>query len=87
MASFQSQQEPALDLASALKEPCKNRDMELAKEPMPNFRSTPGTKHNLPLSFNASWTLNSRPARRIALLLDDVQEEYRPYAEPIPYHN
>merc|ERR550532_2209765 len=30
----------------------------------------------------STWTLNSRP-RRIALLLDDAQEEYRPYAEHI----
>jgi len=81
MASFQSQ-EPALELASALNEPRKNRDMELAKESMPNFKSTPGTVHNLPLTFSASWTLASRP-RRIALLLDDVQEEYRPFAEGI----
>ena len=81
MASFQSQ-EPALELASALNEPQKNRDMELAKESMPNFKSTPGTVHNLPLTFSASWTLASRP-RRIALLLDDVQEEYRPFAEGI----
>mmetsp|Transcript_114118 Transcript_114118/g.333577 ORF Transcript_114118/g.333577 Transcript_114118/m.333577 type:complete len:290 (-) Transcript_114118:35-904(-) len=81
MASFQSEV-PALTLAEALSQPRENRDMELAKQPMPNFKSTPGGKHGMPLTFHASWTLNSRP-RRIALLIDDAQEEYRPYAEPI----
>ena len=36
----------------------------------------------MPLAFWASWDLNDRP-RRIALLLDDCQEEYRPYAGEI----
>jgi len=34
------------------------------------------------LAFNADWDLASRP-RRIALLIDDAQEEYREYAEKI----
>jgi nicotinamidase-related amidase len=66
-------------LKEALKTPQKHRDMNLALEPMPNYRSTPGGPHDMPLSFWASWDLADRP-RRIALLLDDCQEEYRPYA-------
>jgi len=34
------------------------------------------------LTFEADWSLDSRP-RRIALLIDDVQEEYREYAKEI----
>ena len=71
MAFFQSKK-PALNLKEALEEPRENRDMNLAKEPMPNFSSTPGGPNGCPLTFWASWTLNSRP-RRIALLLDDAQ--------------
>lgn len=81
MAYFQSKV-PAKPLAEALASPRLNRDMELAKEPMPNFSSTPGGPNDCPMTFWATWTLNSRP-RRIALLLDDAQEEYRPYAAPI----
>lgn len=36
----------------------------------------------LPMKFSAAWTLDSRP-RRMALLMDDVQEEYRPFARQI----
>lgn len=68
-----------LTLKEALKKPCKHRDMELALEPMDNFSSTPGGLNDMPLAFWASWNLADRP-RRIALLLDDCQEEYRPYA-------
>ncbi len=71
--------ENARTLKEALAEPRKNRDMDLALQPMENYKSTPGAKHGLPLSFWASWELADRP-RRIALLLDDCQEEYRPYA-------
>ena len=80
-AHFQSQ-ESALVLKEALAEPRLNRDMAEAAKPMPNFKSTPGGVNATPLTFWATWTLNSRP-RRIALLLDDAQEEYRAYAEPI----
>lgn len=80
-AAFQSQ-EPARTLKEARAHPCKHRDAKLADEPMPNFNSTPGAPNGVPLAFRASWELNSRP-RRIALLLDDVQEEYRPFALPI----
>lgn len=66
-------------LAEALQQPCKHRDMTLALEPMPNYRSTPGGPHGQPLAFWAAWDLADRP-RRIALLVDDCQEEYRPYA-------
>lgn len=66
-------------LEEALRQPCKHRDMTLALEPMPNFSSTPGGPHGQPLAFWASWDLADRP-RRIALLVDDCQEEYRPYA-------
>ena len=66
-------------LAEALQKPCKHRDMTLALEPMPNFSSTPGGPHGQPLAFWAAWDLADRP-RRIALLVDDCQEEYRPYA-------
>jgi len=69
-------------LKEALKRPCKHRDMDLALQPMENFSKTPGGRNNTPLAFWASWELNSRP-RRIALLLDDCQEEYRPYATEI----
>ncbi|MFO7547064.1 MAG: isochorismatase family protein [Trueperaceae bacterium] len=66
-------------LEEALRQPCKHRDMALALEPMPNFSSTPGGPHGQPLAFWAAWDLKDRP-RRIALLVDDCQEEYRPYA-------
>ena len=66
-------------LAEALQEQRKHRDMELALEPMENYSNTPGGPNKQPLSFWASWDLQDRP-RRIALLLDDCQEEYRPYA-------
>jgi len=81
MAYFQPQS-PALTLAEALEKPRLNRDMALAAEPMPNFKSTPDGPNECPLTFWATWTLASRP-RRIALLLDDAQEEYRPYAQGI----
>jgi len=68
-----------LPLEEALQQPCKHRDMGLALEPMPNFSATPGGPHGQPLAFWASWDLADRP-RRIALLVDDCQEEYRPYA-------
>lgn len=73
---------PALPLEEALKKPCKYRDMKLALEPMDNFSSTPGGPNGTPLAFWAAWDLEDRP-RRIALLLDDCQEEYRPYADGI----
>lgn len=73
---------PARTLEEALQAPRKHRQMDLALEPMDNFSSTPGGPHGQPLSFWAAWDLPDRP-RRIALLLDDCQEEYRPYAEPI----
>ena len=66
-------------LEEALSQPCEHRDMALALEPMPNFSSTPGGPHGQPLAFWAAWDLADRP-RRIALLVDDCQEEYRPYA-------
>lgn len=71
-----------LTLKEALKKKCQYRDMELALKPMDNYSSTPGGPNDMPLSFWASWELADRP-RRIALLLDDCQEEYRPYAEGI----
>ena len=79
--AFQSQID-ALVLKEALSKPRKNRDMVEAAKPMPNFKCTPGGPNDTPLTFWATWTLPSRP-RRIALLLDDAQEEYRAYAEPI----
>jgi len=66
-------------LREALQRPCKHRDMTLALQPMDNFSSTPGGPHGQPLTFWAAWDLADRP-RRIALLVDDCQEEYRPYA-------
>jgi len=66
-------------LEEALKRPCKNRDKDLALQPMDNYSETPDGPHKQPLSFWASWNLKDRP-RRVALLLDDCQEEYRPYA-------
>lgn len=69
-------------LEEALKQPCKHRDMEIATEPMPNHSRTPGGPNETPLAFWASWNLKDRP-RRIALLVDDCQEEYRPYAGEI----
>lgn len=72
----------ALTLYEALEKPRKHRDMALAMEPMDNYSSTPDGPQGMPLSFWASWDLADRP-RRIALLLDDCQEEYRPYAEGI----
>lgn len=66
-------------LEEALQQPCQYRDLDLARQPMNNYKKTPGGPHGQPLSFWASWELADRP-RRIALLLDDCQEEYRPYA-------
>jgi nicotinamidase-related amidase len=71
-----------LPLEEALKQPCQHRDVNLALQPMDNFSSTPTGPHGQPLSFWAAWDLNDRP-RRIALLIDDCQEEYRPYAGKI----
>ncbi len=66
-------------LEEALRKPRKHRDMDLALRPMDNYKKTPGGPNGQPLSFWAAWNLKDRP-RRIALLLDDCQEEYRPYA-------
>ncbi len=66
-------------LEEAVAEPRKHRDMALALEPMPNYRETPDGPHGQPIEFWAAWDLADRP-RRIALLVDDCQEEYRPYA-------
>lgn len=66
-------------LEEAVAGPREHRDMDLAMEPMHNFSSTPGGPHGQPLGFCAAWELADRP-RRIALLVDDCQEEYRPYA-------
>jgi len=66
-------------LREALKTSCKHRDMKLALEPMPNFSKTADGPNETPISFWAAWGLKDRP-RRIALLLDDCQEEYRDYA-------
>lgn len=66
-------------LEEALQEPRMHRDMGQALKPMENYSSTPGGPNKQPLSFWASWNLEDRP-RRVALLLDDCQEEYRPYA-------
>lgn len=63
----------------AIQAPRRHRDMDLALKPMENYKATPGGPHGQPLSFWASWNLADRP-RRIALLLDDCQEEYRSYA-------
>ena len=49
---------------------------------MDNYSKTPGGPNETPLAFWASWDLKDRP-RRIALLVDDCQEEYRPYAGEI----
>ncbi|MEM8533562.1 MAG: cysteine hydrolase [Chloroflexota bacterium] len=72
----------SLTLAEALKQPCKHRDVNLALQAMENYSSTPGGPNGQPLSFWAAWNLPDRP-RRIALLIDDCQEEYRPYAGEI----
>ena len=72
----------AVTLEEALQQPCKHRDMTLALQPMDNYRRTPGSPNGLPLAFWASWELKERP-RRIALLVDDCQEEYRAYAGAI----
>ena len=71
-----------LTLEEALQQPCKHRDMTLALQPMENHSKTPGGPNDCPLTFWAAWNLKDRP-RRIALLLDDCQEEYRPYAGDI----
>lgn len=74
-----SREEPVRTLEEAVREPRPHRDMALAAEPMPNFSATPGGPHGQPLAFWAAWELADRP-RRIALLVDDCQEEYRAYA-------
>ena len=69
-------------LAEALQVPRRHRRMDIATEPMPNFSKTPGSPNQTPMGFWAAWELSDRP-RRIALLLDDCQEEYRPFAADI----
>lgn len=69
-------------LEEALQRPRQHRRMDIATEPMPNFSKTPGSPNQTPMGFWASWDLKDRP-RRIALLLDDCQEEYRPFAADI----
>ena len=69
-------------LEEAVAEPRPHRDMKLALEPMPNYSETPGGPHGQPIRFWAAWELSDRP-RRIALLVDDCQEEYRAYAGEI----
>jgi len=69
-------------LKEALQQPQLHRDMDLALQPMENYSKTPGGPNETPLSFWAAWNLKDRP-RRVALLLDDCQEEYRPYAGEI----
>ncbi|TVR26352.1 MAG: isochorismatase family protein [Ilumatobacter sp.] len=71
-----------LPLEDALRQPCPHRDKALAQEPMDNLRTTPGGPQGRPLTFSAAWNLEDRP-RRIALLVDDCQEEYRPFAGDI----
>lgn len=71
-----------LTLKEALQQPCKYRDLDLALQPMDNHTKTPGSPNQTPLAFWAAWNLTDRP-RRVALLLDDCQEEYRPYAGDI----
>ncbi|WP_121065279.1 cysteine hydrolase [Chachezhania antarctica] len=66
-------------LKDALESPSPHRDRRLAVEPMPNYSSTPDGPNETPVAFRAAWELKDRP-RRIALLMDDCQEEYRPYA-------
>ena len=80
MAPVDTKHGKVLTVAEALEEPRKHRDMAMAVQPMPNFHSTPGAPNGVPLTFRAAWELTSRP-RRIALLMDDCEEEYRPYAE------
>ncbi|MEO1144347.1 MAG: isochorismatase family protein [Cyanobacteria bacterium J06638_22] len=79
MKNFESS---SLPLEEALKQPRKHRDVTLALQHMDNRSSTPGGPNGQPLSFWAAWDLKDRP-RRIALLIDDCQEEYRPYAGEI----
>ena len=69
-------------LEEALSAPRPHRDRDLALQPMPNYSATPGGPHGQPIAFWAAWDLADRP-RRIALLVDDCQEEYRPYAGDI----
>ncbi len=75
-------QTPFRTLEEAVAEPRPHRDMSLAAEPMPNYSDTPDGPHGQPIRFWAAWDLADRP-RRIALLVDDCQEEYRPYAGEI----
>lgn len=79
---MKSEEDNIQTLKEALQQPCKYRDMDHALQPMENYSRTPGGLNNTPLAFRASWELNDRP-RRIALLLDDCQEEYRSYAGDI----
>ena len=83
--SLQSASSKTLTEALEPENELRFRDRTLAAEPMPNFKAKPSTNenpHGLPLKFWASWELSDRP-RRIALLMDDCQEEYRPYAREI----
>ncbi len=76
---MQSEETPIHTLRDALPAPRPHRDMAIAQEPMPNFRATPDGPNRMPLSFRTAYGLKGRP-RPIALLVEDCQEEYRPYA-------
>ena len=70
---------PIPTLAEAMRSPQKHRERDVAVQPMPNFTCTPDGPNQTPMGFWAAYDLKDRP-RRIALLLDDCQEEYRPFA-------
>jgi hypothetical protein len=59
-----------MTLEEAVKVPRQHREDDVHNEPMPNFKSTPtNPPHELPLSFWASWELNSRPRRMYRLVV------------------
>lgn len=74
---------PILTLKEALGQPQKHRvPTVVATQPMRNMTANESHPLGLPMQFRASWQLQDRP-RRIALLLDDCQEEYRDFAADI----
>lgn len=69
-----------IPLEEAVTRPQLHRDMSSLSQTMPNFAATEGGPNGCPMKFWCHWDLQTRP-RRIALLMDDCQEEYRDFAQ------
>lgn len=75
--------QPVIPLTEAVKkhpDHLLHRLTSSMSEKMSNFEANSDHPEGLPMKFWCHWDLDSRP-RRMALLLDDCQEEYRTFAE------